>query len=325
MELKLLAIKAPNKVYVTDNTKLSSYNNSYLKSYYFDGEKPKETFDKDWLELQNLPKIIERDMSRESINYRYELIDPSLESDKIPLILKRDDITHIDYDGCREWKDEYIHLKSLYVEKCDFLEARKENIDFSIDVAFETDEDIAPPKPFNYKAIRKWDFSDKEYELNRNDITHQVLDRIVYPSLWMHKLPSKLSSKQVYDILRQYIKTNIDPRYAKITSDYNFCFTVEKNLLISDPYTKEITTGTGRRKKTNKTLINQRHIQVFEMTSEEEKYKGYTPIKGIVGDDEEDLQNKLNNLIEETIAKINAPLIDCPRCEGTGVILEDSQ
>ena len=51
------------------------------------------------------------------------------------------------------------------------------------------------------------------------------------PEFCIHERPCKLTSKkQMYSIVRNWIKTNINPKCAEITNDYDFCFTVKRKL-----------------------------------------------------------------------------------------------
>ena len=59
------------------------------------------------------------------------------------------------------------------------------------------------------------------------------------------------------------------------------------------------------------------------MTYSPKNYDRYTPIPGIEGKDEYELKEKLDKLCSNTIAMINEPLVDCPHCEGYGVILKN--
>ena len=141
----------------------------------------------------------------------------------------------------------------------------------------------------------------------------------------MASLPSRLTSRNSYRIIRQHVKENINGKYAEITSDFNFCFTVKKNLSLPIPIAnkREILTARGRsyrKKRYRENLIKERQIEVFEMTWSPENYSGYTAIEGFFGKDHQDLKQNIDNYLEGLIARINEPLKDCPHCEGLGVI-----
>jgi hypothetical protein len=123
----------------------------------------------------------------------------------------------------------------------------------------------------------------------------------------------KISSKNMYDLVRDYIKLNIDPKYATITSDCDFCFGVKKTLKLFDPI-KYVTLS--NLKTSYKQELN---VVCFEMTHDREKYKGYTIIDGLTADSERELLEKIDNYLEEIMAVINSPLELCQHCKGTGV------
>jgi len=56
------------------------------------------------------------------------------------------------------------------------------------------------------------------------------------------------------------------------------------------------------------------------MTYSPANYKDYTPIKEFIGDTLVDLRHKIDTYCEELLTFINQPLIDCPSCDGFGVI-----
>jgi hypothetical protein len=325
MELKLHAIKVNKGYYISDNTKYELYHGSYIDRLYFDGELPKKSFHKDWFFIDKYPEKIEELGKKEIINKRYELIDSMFLSDKVPAIFNHDEVTYKDEEGDYYWKDEYKKLQSLYEYKCDLTEPEMVSVNFEIEVILEVDSDyLREPGKISFNAIGSSIWRDRKFTINNSDVAHQLLDRIMTPSILLHETPCSLSSEQVYNILRQYIKENIDIRYAKITSDYAFCMTIEKNIMLAKPYTveQEVTKSNGhsyRPKKINKKFINNRQVKVFEMTYSPENYKGYTPIQAVFGENEADLADKMEILCHETIEMINEPLVDCQHCGGTGV------
>jgi hypothetical protein len=62
------------------------------------------------------------------------------------------------------------------------------------------------------------------------------LERMLTPEFALHERPCSITSKQTYDIVRYYVKENIDPKQAEVTSDYDFCFTVKKKVAIKPLY-----------------------------------------------------------------------------------------
>jgi hypothetical protein len=150
----------------------------------------------------------------------------------------------------------------------------------------------------------------------------------MYPDILLPSRPCKLTSQQMYKIVREYIKQNINYTYATITSDYNFCFTVQKKIILDNPYENktEIKKQNGHSyhpPKYNTKYTKDRLVPIFEMTYSPENYKGYTSIPEMWGENQEDLKEKVDRYCQELIEIINKPLVDCPHCHGEGVILQD--
>ncbi len=306
-KLDLIGIKTNSGLYISDK-KVNSYGCKVIEKKFFDGELAKKTFHKDWYFVESLV-IIEKLVSHPSINHRYELIDPSLESNKIPFMLERDEVSSI-YDYERTFKEEYAHLESLYKLECDEISDTMEEVEFKLEIICELDiEKIKEPPGTKYFVTAK----------------NQVIDEILFPNILLHTRPCSLSSRQMYDITRSYIKDNIDSKTAEITSDFNFCFTVKKKIGLSNSYENkiEIKNSKGRsykKRRFRSNFVTNRTVDCFEMTYSPENYRNYTPIKGIFGDSKEDIINKVDTYLKELITTINEPLVECPHCNGMGVV-----
>jgi hypothetical protein len=315
----IIAVKTKEGFYITENP---SYETS-LPKYLVNGKHPQPTFNKRWVFVKDEPKKIEKFVSHPSINYRYELIDTSMASDKIPTILLEDEATYHD-DGERCWKEEYFHLRSLYVRNCDKQPDTIEPVDFALRVAMEVDT-IKEPESFGYKAIARWD---ETFTITDKDVIRQVIDTMIFPDLLLPTRPCKMTSKQTFDIIRAHVKDNIDSRYAMITSDYDFCFTVKKKVVLEDPVSYQVDINNNMfsgRKKTPKYVTRNtttRDYTIFEMTSKESAYKGYTIIAGFAGDNNEDLRQKIDAYLKDLMDFINDPVRECPQCKGAGILYE---
>ncbi len=154
-------------------------------------------------------------------------------------------------------------------------------------------------------------------------MTNQLIDKIVFPRIICESKPVRFTSKQTYDIIQEYVRCHIDGKFAEITSDYNFCFTVQKRIILDKEkaYTVNVNAWLPRKRKAKYETRYRKHrlVQIFEMTSENDKYKEYPVIQGFQGKNVTDLQNKIDNYLKNLIEFINEPLVDCPECGGTGV------
>jgi len=307
--LKINAIKTDNGYYINQITE--SYNSSYIQNYFYDGEKPKKTYLDKWYLISSSPKKIEKTVNQPNINYRYELIDKKLSS-TFPEVILREEFCYNNNSG-DGWiiKEEWRDKQSLYSAKSDKQEPKLESMKFEFNVILEIDN-IKGYSGLSYPVKSK-----TKYKVNITDknVVHQIIDKIVFPEPVLTSKPSKLTSKDTYDIVREHVKRNIDNKVADISSDFDFCFTVKKGII-----TNEV--GIDKKVKTNikKGNITKKDITVFEMTSSADNYKGYTVINGFKGKDHEDLKKNIDNYLKNLMEIINAPIIECAHCNGVGAI-----
>lgn len=330
--MKITAIKTKKGYYLSTNP-TNDYGNSGLLGYLFNSKAPELTFDKRWVFVKatSTPLLVEEEVSQPAINHRYELIDKSMVTDKVKEVFPRDVVSECNEDGYDwQWKEEYAHLRSLYELKSDERPKIKKIVDYDLDVVMEIDE-IEKHEGFSYQVQKtKWEHEGTT-ALTEKAIRHQLIDLIIFPSIILPNKPSKLTSFQTYKVVRQYIKDNINPKYAEITSDYEFCFTVKKRLEFSEPESFTVDVNNSifqKRKRKPKYVQKYRKARlsdaIFEMTHADTKYKGYTIIQGFEGKDQTDLRQKIDFYLKNLIDFINKPLVDCPACKGMGVI-KDSQ
>jgi hypothetical protein len=326
--LEIIGIKTKKGYYISKKTK--DYPYTSLGNYIINGKIPKSTFHKNWFFIEDEVKTVEEMKSQPNTNYRYELVDKTLESDKLPLILEREKVAEYD-EEMNEWfwKEEYEHLKSLYELKYDKQPDIKVPVEFKYETILELDE-IKEFSGFAYPVQKTQWRKDGLTYITEKDVKYQLLDEILFPEIILPSRPCKLTSEQMYKIVRQYVKQHINYEVAEITSDYNFCFEVKKKIKLNEPYIekKEILKSNGRpykKPRYNTRYIKYRYVPCFEMTYSPKDYKGYTPIPEMIGENWEDLKNKVDRYCKELIEVINKPLVDCPYCKGAGVILEENQ
>ena len=302
------AIKTDNGYYIIEDG-LNDYSSSNIYNYLFDGENPKSTYLKNWYLIDFALEKIEKMVNQPNINYRYELIDKKL-SGTFPELLTREEFCYwgkgsFDSD---HWviKDEWRDKKSLYKEISDKQDPKPESMKFKFNIILEIDN-IKEYAGLSYSVPKtRWE-KDGKINITDKNIEHQTIDKIVFPEPVLTSKPSKFSSEDSYKIIREYVKQHINMKVAEITSDYDFCFTVKKRIKIKNNLI-------------TKTKDEYRVINIFEMTHSPNNYKGYTPIKGFVGKNHEDLKKNIDTYLNNLIEVINEPLIECSNCRGTGVI-----
>lgn len=285
--LKFIVIETKEQgLFISDNIKGDNYFNSKIPNLFFDGLKLVTTFKSGWYKLPNMPKKVEKKGTDASINRRYELKAGFPVSDLTPQIILSED-----------WDDD-SDIRGLYSYKYDVIEGKLEAVDFEIEVLSE-EENFYIEKP--------------KYPATPSLITSLT----AHPSLHSER-PCSISGKELYKILRSYLKLNINPKYARISSDYNFCLSVEK-VISHEP--ESYTVDVGKRKPKYETRYRkQRTIKVFETSPE--GYSSYPTQKPISAKNQKELEEKIDVYLEEVLNEINKPLIQCTCCNGMGVILE---
>jgi len=322
--MKIVAIKCEDKYYVAQEEKENyrKYNSDGLCRLFFDGALPKKSCHKNWLILKGVPKKIEKLVSQPDINHRYVLIDEDMQSDKAPMVLEKDVVTHI-VDGYTEWRDEYSKLRSLYREESDKQDDVNEAVEFEWVLLMEVKE-VREYEGFAYDVQKTQWANEGTTKLKEGEVQHQLIDKIIFPDILLPARPCEFTSGQTYRIVRQYIKQHMNYEVAEITSDYNFCFTVKKKIALAvvEKYMVDVNLWHKRRKPKHETRYrNSRLVEVFAMTFSPENYGGYEPIKGFRGDNQEDLKKKIDSYCKALVKTINEPLNDCPDCRGMGVVL----
>lgn len=314
--MKIIGIKAKNCYLLTDNIENKTYFTTKLGSLLFDGKSPKLTYKSDWYRLDKKPTKIQSLIKQYPINRRWELKDKSL-SDKFKEVYQYEEVM-VGYD-VEDW---FSAIKGLYDFKQDEQPDKLENIDFELDEILEIEE-YKDHNGFKYKAAGQWSHENYPTVTEKN-VKYDILTQVLTPPVLLYTQPCKLSRKESYDIVRKYIKENINNKVSEITSDYDFCFTVKKKILLAQPYSFQHDVNSsifGKRKKKPKyetKYVDKKSLTVFEMCHE--KYQSYTPIECFEGDNLDDLKSNIDSYLEELISVINKPLCECDKCNGSGVI-----
>lgn len=316
--LKINMVKTDKCCFISDCMATSGYNwnyhNTKLKDILFDGKYPKTTFSPNWLQIDKYPTTIQQKVSVPSINRRYEIKDDKFISEKLPKVINYEDKNNFDED-----------IFTLYCYKEDKQESVLEDVKCKIDIVMEI-ENFKMPPIINYNAIRRNNFSNQEFNITNKNIDHQLFDKLIFPEIMLHTRPCSISSQNLYCLVRQHIKENIDTKVAKITSDYDFCFTVKKIIPLLEPQTISYQNLFAKTKKqraeihySTKTF---KEVEIFEMTHEQSKYNNYTIIQPIFADNEQELKEKIDDFLNNLITIINQPLVMCDHCKGSGYLTE---
>ena len=324
-KLFIQAIETNNGVYITESEK-NRWNGSYLQNYLYDGDLPAETFHKSWLRLNNPPKRVTQIQSRPNINHRFILIDDSLASEKIPKELTREQAGTVIDCQTFQWKPEYEIYQSLYLPVSDEQSPIEIEVEFDYCVLARID-DVKVPQEISY-PYKESETYGKTGNVTNENISYSIIDQIVYPTLTIHERPCKFSVKQTYEIIREHVKLNIDPRVAKTTTDYSAKFRVEKIIPLAQPYSYEYDKNrysTRKRKPQMATsYVGDKKIICFEMASESDRYEERQVIEPFEGKNADDLKVNIDAYLKDLMGYINEPMKECSHCNGQGVLFNSA-
>lgn len=332
-KLDLIGIKTDDGcIYISQRSKFDKYtygDDRGLHIYLFDNKKAATTFDKRWVRVDCEPKIISKLVSQPDINHRYELLDKSLISKTLPEFIEREKVaTYNDENYCWIWSDEMSKYQSLYKLIFDKQPDKEIECDFELEIILGV-ERIVDPTKMEYRVMRTQWKSDGYRNITENDIIYQLADKVILPEILLPQRSCKLSSRDTYKIVRQHIKDKINPELAKITSDYNFCFTVKRRIRLAETvhYTVDVNNTIFDKRKRKPKYVKRQQTEkektCFEMTYSPENYRGYTPIKGFEANTQKELKEKIDNYLDGLIKFINTPMTECKQCNGNGVVLSD--
>lgn len=292
------------------------------------------TWNTGWFLLRGIAEITSYEVKMKGglVNPRWELKDKEDNPMELPEMVDKEESCEWVGDDEYYWSigsESIVYKHRFYYERVqdqqpDFWEAVELDV---VDKGVLSVDHVDNFKDMKVNLYTKQGFQSGSKELSLNGIArYSELDKMLTPPLAIHNRPCTLTSKQTYQIIRDHVKTNIDGKYASITSDYDFCFTVKKNIRI-EPYTHttEVKKRNGRsyaRPRFNTKGVEYKQAALFEITSSEDKYKGCTVIDGFRGESLEDLATQIKVYLEDLMNTINAPLHECTNCSGMGTILQ---
>lgn len=284
---QFIIIKTENQGYfITDNVEGKSYFSSKIPNLKFDDQLLLLSKKEGWYKIKDIPKKVEQKSQDIYINKRYELKQGYPETALTPKTILAEDF------------DEESEISGLYSYKFDVIEGQWTPVDFEYDI-IEVDK--------VYEGKPKYPYSST------------IITQLTMHSGLQAESPCFISGSQFYDIIRKYIKANIDGRYAQITSDYDFCLTVQKVIELHAPEKYTVNRGTEKRPRYETRYNTSKKIIVF--SSAPKPYNSYPVQEGLSAANYEELEQKIDDYLKELITEINRPLVECSHCKGTGVVL----
>ncbi len=276
--------------------------NTCWKDYLYDGEKAEKTFHNEWVKIKKQPKKISKIIKGEKINSRYELKEKmwALPEDTFPKIVLP--------VGSNDYGDE-LDTK-FYDYKYEMSPDSEEMVDFAVQIIAHV-TDFAELK------------TDMRYE-------SPLINKIFFPTILLPTKQVKLSSETSYKLIRKYIKENLDYKNAKISSDYDFIFQVDKIIDLDAPISERYVTNLFSKKPKYVTKIKDKNcIPVYNMIYIKEngahsyEASSWTQIAPTFESaNYKELETTFNSYVKELVDFLNKPLKQCSHCKGTGVIEE---
>ena len=145
----------------------------------------------------------------------------------------------------------------------------------------------------------------------------------------MHTRPCTLTSQQVYKIVRAHIQNNIDGKVARITSNYDFCFEVQRVVQHKPVEIKreKLTASlkSYRPPRFTTSVSTNKLVKLFSMTwagagKGTKGYGDYPIIDGWKADSLQELYDNMQQYLSDLMQEINKPVVECLHCNGTGQV-----
>lgn len=292
--MKLIFIKKPNCAYVTIDGEYCDYAQRELATMLFDGQPAKNTHRTGWMRVSGVPDKVERVVPARSFVVEFALVDGIVSSDLLPTTVGPD---YFDEDDDGESPNAIY--RALYREITDTTPEHIDTVECEIAVIAERDSD--------------WELLEE-----CGSVKHRIVDRIeTHPAL-LQDSPCSLSREDSYEIIREHVNKNIDNRFAKVTSDYNFCFTVKKFVETEPTAYKRCVNPNARKFKYVTDYRTKRDVVILEIAPN--AYEKYPVVEPFRGENLADLKSNIDRYLSDLMAKINRPVSDCPHCKGAGVV-----
>ncbi len=303
--MEIQAIKCSDGYFLETNNKLQ-----------FGEERPVPTWNTRWVKVSQISQPVFTVIPARNETIGYKLKEGYVPSEVLPPKVELD---FFPYEG------ENDNVRGLYEPILKEIPEKLEPVEVEIRIIAEVEGELLEKKlEFPIKGLYRDDYN---WKLTNQQIKVSLIDEITLPQILHQEVPCELSSEDSYKIIRSHIRQNIDPKVSRITSDYDFCLTVEKTIPLAETeeYTYDANNSFfGRKKKPRivKAYRTDRKLTVYETAP---RIKGtvhgkYTPTVGFNGADAEELQKNIEAYLEAIMAEINRPLKDCPTCKGHGVI-----
>lgn len=292
---------------------------------------PKLQFSKEWYYSPTPVTHIQKQVPQKSVPKEYSLKEPLRPTEQLPATIPYADVV-TEYDEDDEvtlWKGKHEGLQGFYELKYEALPPCLEDVEIQETIVGEYEvSNLSRPEEMKVSFLEAVGWDRKVFTRDLQSVVcYDDIEKLLVPDFLLYTRPCKLTSAQVYKIVRAYIKDNINSSNAVITSDYDFCFNVSKRIKTKDTVTKEIKKNNNKSYRPPRFVTNPREEkkEIFRMSWAGYKgtggYDGYPCIEPWEANNLKEMQENIKTYLDELMEEINRPLEECEHCKGAGVIV----
>lgn len=298
----------------------------YFSGLLFDG-KPLEPLKKyGWYRVDGIPKNVTYTKNTYK-NERFVLKNPDMESETIPATLPLDVATY-DMDEGRYWfMNKYEHLESLYKveQSCSEETIQVEWECTRIIEAHGFIERFGQLIPVGSEWEEKIDGIIPRSKIIHNEVTKQLI-----PEPLVEFTPGKISSQDMFDLVRNYVLQNLDRNVCSVSTNYDFHFIVKKKIVLSQPvhWTKEEKRKDGKsyaKRRFKSGIKSIRELVVLDIAPN--KKQGSTStckvLPPLYGNTADEVSKKAEGFLLDLVEYLNTPYVECEHCNGLGIKTQD--
>lgn len=262
----------------------------------------------------------------------WKLKNPEIASEKIPAALSMEQLVRCDEDGDWEYNGPYASIGTLYEPTLILTPEEFE----SAEVELVKLRDLLVEN-YNAPAAMKFQYREGNYSepVREGDLSAVAvfpdIERMLTPEFLLHTRPCSLTSQQVYKIVRAHVQSNIDGKVARITSNYDFCFEVQRVVQHKPVEIKKekltASLKSYRPPRFSTTVSTSKLIKLFSMTwagagagNGTLGYGEYPIIDGWKAVSLQELYDNMQQYLFDLMREINKPVIECEVCNGTGCL-----
>ncbi len=323
-KMKIQAIKTSDGYFIKNGESVYPSNDLLKLHVRFDRKPLEQTWKPGWYKVLDVYAKVEKYTPETNRVIGYRLKEQYIPSEALPKEVTKEFFGENMYESAHS---------SLYEPVLEPIPESYEDIEVEIDVVAEL-EGCLVQEVLHFPVYGTYPKTNgKDWAVKNSEIQLGLIDDITTPEILRDERPCQLSSEHSYKIIRTHIKDNIDPKVAEITSDYDFCLTVEKRLPLAEKeeykYDANWRLFSGRRRKpkmvTGYRTERKKAIYKIAPRLKGKVYEGYLEAPCFAGENVRELKANISSYLDELMQEINRPLRDCPCCKGAGVIEDEKK